>query len=46
MKEVSRIIAASPPGMLVLFPSYMFHGTVLFSSDQTRTTTPFDAVPT
>lgn len=33
------------PGMLVLFPSYMWHGTVPFSGDQTRMTFAFDLVP-
>jgi tetratricopeptide (TPR) repeat protein len=33
------------PGMLVLFPSYMWHGTVPFSGDQTRLTFAFDLVP-
>jgi uncharacterized protein (TIGR02466 family) len=32
-------------GQLVLFPSFMWHGTVPFSSDQTRLTLPFDVVP-
>ncbi|HEY8949394.1 MAG TPA: tetratricopeptide repeat protein [Rhizomicrobium sp.] len=32
-------------GRLVLFPSYMWHGTVPFHSSQTRTTLAFDAVP-
>lgn len=32
-------------GMLVLFPSYMFHGTVPFHGEQTRTTVAFDVVP-
>lgn len=32
------------PGMLVLFPSYMWHGTVPFSSPQTRLTCAFDIV--
>ena len=32
-------------GLLVLFPSYMWHGTVPFSSDERRTTVVFDAVP-
>ena len=32
-------------GMLVLFPSYVWHGTVPFSSAQTRLTVAFDAVP-
>jgi Putative 2OG-Fe(II) oxygenase len=33
------------PGLLVLFPSYMWHGTVPFSGDQTRLTFAFDIVP-
>jgi tetratricopeptide (TPR) repeat protein len=33
------------PGMLVLFPSYFWHGTVPFKSDQPRLTVAFDAVP-
>ncbi len=32
-------------GMLVLFPSYFWHGTVPFASDQPRLTVAFDAVP-
>jgi tetratricopeptide (TPR) repeat protein len=32
-------------GMLVLFPSYLWHGTVPFSSDQARLSVAFDAVP-
>jgi Flp pilus assembly protein TadD len=32
-------------GMLVLFPSYFWHGTVPFSSTQARHTVAFDAVP-
>ena len=33
------------PGRLVLFPSYMWHGTVPFHSDTVRTTIAFDAIP-
>jgi Flp pilus assembly protein TadD len=33
------------PGALVLFPSYMWHGTVPFSGDQPRLTIAFDVVP-
>jgi tetratricopeptide (TPR) repeat protein len=33
------------PGRLVLFPSYMWHGTVPFRSAQARTTIAFDVVP-
>ena len=33
------------PGRLVLFPSYMWHGTLPFHSPQSRTTIAFDLVP-
>jgi hypothetical protein len=33
------------PGRLILFPSYMWHGTVPFHSDETRTTVAFDVLP-
>jgi Tfp pilus assembly protein PilF len=33
------------PGMLVLFPSYFWHGTIPFQSPQRRLTVAFDAVP-
>ena len=33
------------PGRLVLFPSYMWHGTIPFQSVTPRTTIAFDAVP-
>jgi tetratricopeptide (TPR) repeat protein len=32
-------------GMLVLFPSYFYHGTVPFAGSRARTTVAFDAVP-
>ena len=32
-------------GRLVLFPSYMWHGTIPFHAAQNRTTIAFDAVP-
>jgi uncharacterized protein (TIGR02466 family) len=32
-------------GRLVLFPSYMWHGTVPFTGNEMRLTLPFDAVP-
>jgi uncharacterized protein (TIGR02466 family) len=32
-------------GSLVLFPSYMWHGTIPFSSEQPRITVAFDIVP-
>lgn len=33
------------PGLLALFPSYMWHGTVPFGGDDVRTTIAFDVVP-
>lgn len=33
------------PGRLVLFPSYMWHGTIPFTGSATRLTLPFDVVP-
>ncbi|MGH7021405.1 MAG: putative 2OG-Fe(II) oxygenase [Brevundimonas sp.] len=33
------------PGKLVLFPSYMWHGTVPFTGEETRLTIAFDVVP-
>ncbi len=33
------------PGLLVLFPSYVWHGTVPFSGEQTRLTVAFDLLP-
>ncbi len=33
------------PGLLVLFPSYMWHGTIPFRSEQIRTTVAFDVAP-
>ena len=33
------------PGRLVLFPSYMWHGTVPFHGPTPRTTIAFDVVP-
>ena len=33
------------PGLLVLFPSYMWHGTVPFTSDDKRLSCAFDIVP-
>ncbi|MEM1261096.1 MAG: putative 2OG-Fe(II) oxygenase [Pseudomonadota bacterium] len=34
------------PGRLVLFPSFVWHGTVPFRSESRRVTAPFDIVPT
>ncbi len=33
------------PGLLALFPSYMWHGTVPFSGDESRLTIAFDVIP-
>lgn len=33
------------PGLLVLFPSYFYHGTIPFTDDYHRTTIAFDIVP-
>lgn len=33
------------PGMVVLFPSYMWHGVEPFVSDEMRVTAPFDLLP-
>ncbi|HET6546167.1 MAG TPA: tetratricopeptide repeat protein [Rhodanobacteraceae bacterium] len=33
------------PGLLVLFPSHMWHGTVPFSGEQSRLTIAFDVLP-
>ena len=43
-EEIKKIVRPEP-GLLVLFPSYTYHGTVPFSSDQYRTTLAFDVVP-
>jgi tetratricopeptide (TPR) repeat protein len=34
------------PGMLALFPSYLWHGTELFTGEEPRLTVAFDIVPT
>lgn len=45
--ERERVAKAVRPevGKLVLFPSYMYHGTVPFEDDAYRTTIAFDVVP-
>ena len=43
--ERIETIVQPEEGLLVLFPSYMFHGTVPFASDEIRTTVAFDIVP-
>lgn len=44
-KDPVRRAVKPVPGTLVLFPSYMWHGTVPFHSANSRTTIAFDAVP-
>jgi hypothetical protein len=44
-KDPVRRAIKPAPGTLVLFPSYMWHGTVPFHSAAARTTIAFDAVP-
>jgi tetratricopeptide (TPR) repeat protein len=44
-EEIKKIIKPEP-GLLALFPSYVWHGTVPFTDDGVRMTTPFDVVPT
>lgn len=43
-EKIGRMIKPEV-GTLVLFPSYMWHGTIPFSRDADRITTPFDIVP-
>jgi hypothetical protein len=45
IKDPIRRAVKPVPGRLVLFPSYMWHGTIPFHSSQSRTTIAFDAVP-
>ncbi len=40
-----RCFVQPRPGRLVLFPSYMWHGTVPLRDDETRLTIAFDALP-
>lgn len=44
-REHIRKIVRPEPGLLALFPSYVWHGTVPFIDDAVRMTTPFDVVP-
>lgn len=45
IKDPVRRMVQPQIGRLVLFPSYMWHGTVPFHSQQARTSVAFDAVP-
>lgn len=46
-REVIEKTVSPRPGMVVLFPSYTWHGTIPFAGEASdfRMTTPFDAVP-
>jgi uncharacterized protein (TIGR02466 family) len=43
-EKIARMIRPEE-GLLVLFPSYMWHGTVPFAGDEPRVTIAFDVVP-
>src|SRR5262249_7321071 len=45
MENPIRRAVQPVPGRLVLFPSYMWHGTIPFHDAQARTTIAFDVVP-
>jgi tetratricopeptide (TPR) repeat protein len=45
LKEPIKRTIQPAPGKLVLFPSYMWHGTVPFRDKAARTTIAFDVVP-
>ena len=45
LKEPIRRAIQPRPGRLVLFPSYMWHGTIPFHDTEPRTTIAFDVIP-
>ncbi|MEO8300952.1 MAG: putative 2OG-Fe(II) oxygenase, partial [Rhizomicrobium sp.] len=45
LKDPIRRAIQPKPGRLVLFPSYMWHGTIPFRDAHSRTTIAFDVVP-
>jgi len=45
LNEPIRRAIQPKPGRLVLFPSYMWHGTIPFHDSEPRTTIAFDVVP-
>jgi tetratricopeptide (TPR) repeat protein len=45
LKQPVRRTIQPVPGRLVLFPSYMWHGTIPFHDETARTTIAFDVVP-
>ena len=45
LKDEPELAVKPQVGRLVLFPSYMWHGTRAFDSDETRLTVAFDLIP-
>ena len=45
LRDPVRRTVQPAPGRLVLFPSYMWHGTIPFRAATARTTIAFDAIP-
>ena len=45
LKQPVRRAIQPAPGKLVLFPSYMWHGTIPFRDAAARTTIAFDVLP-
>ena len=45
LKDAIRRAIQPRPGRLVLFPSYMWHGTEPFTTDERRMTIAFDVIP-
>jgi ectoine hydroxylase-related dioxygenase (phytanoyl-CoA dioxygenase family) len=41
----AELFVRPKPGRLVLFPSYMWHGTKPFRTEERRTTIAFDLIP-
>jgi hypothetical protein len=46
LKQPVRRAIQPVAGRLILFPSYLWHGTIPFHDQAARTTIAFDAVPT
>ena len=44
-REIVAKIVRPEPGLMALFPSYTWHGTFPFHSNECRMTAPFDGVP-
>ena len=44
-KKTELRLIKPEPGIMVMFPSYMFHRTIPFQSDETRISIAFDVVP-